>query len=163
VTPTPSDWLDALEAELSSLATNALGLPPTRTVARGTTPPASMEGAYLGLVSTLGPVQVGLASSSAGCQGFARGLMSMEGSAPPLPPSDVADAICEIVNMMAGGVQRRIRQKFGVEAQLGLPTFFHGHVQPTERLGVAVSEVRGGDVPAAVLVLHPRTRTTEGR
>ncbi|HET9597380.1 MAG TPA: chemotaxis protein CheX [Anaeromyxobacteraceae bacterium] len=162
MTPSPSDWLDALEAELDVLATTALGLPKVRQVGRTAAPPTGMEGAYLGLVSGVGPVQVGLASSSAGCQGFARGLMAMDAAAPPLPAADVADAVCEIVNMLSGGVQRRVRQKFGLEVQLGLPTFFHGHVQPTERLGVAVGEVRVGDVPAAVLVLHPRTRTTEG-
>jgi hypothetical protein len=162
VKPSPSDWLDALEAELSSLATHALGLPPVRAVMRGTTPPPAMEGAYLGLVSTAGPIQVGLATTSAGCQDLARGLLAMGGSA-PLAPADVADAVCEVVNMLSGGVQRRVRQKFGFEVQLGLPTFFHGPVQPTERLGVAVSEVRVGDFAAAVLVLHPRTRTTEGR
>ena len=161
--PTPSDWLDALESELNALVTNAFGMPAVRAVARGVTPPAAMEGAYLGLASSEGPIQVGLAASSAGCQAFARALMSMEPDAPPLSAADVADAVCEIVNMLSGGVQRRIRQKFGLEFQLGLPIFFHGHVQPTERLGVAVGEVRIGDFPAAVLVLHPRTRSTEGR
>jgi hypothetical protein len=159
--PVTADWLDALEAELEVLTTGTLGLPRPQRVARGETPPQGMEGAWLTLVSPLGAYQVGLTATSGGCQALARGLMATEAEAPPLPAADVADAVCEIVNMLAGGVQRRLRQRCGVEVQLGLPTFFHGTVQPTDRLGVAVAEVRVGELPAAVLVLQPRTRRRE--
>ena len=84
-------------------------------------------------------------------------ILEMErGGAEPLTPADIADAVCEIVNMLAGGVQRQLRKRAGIELTLGLPTFFHGPVQPTERLGVAVAEISLGSVPAALLVLHPR-------
>jgi len=159
--PAPSEWLRALEAELTVLAKDALGLPPVHVTARGDAPPADMEGAYLGFISSEGAYQVGLASTPEGCQAFARGLLSSAPSDPPLSKADVADAVCEIVNMLAGGVQRRIRQLCGLQVGLGLPTFFHGAVQPTERLGVAVAEVRVGELAAALLVLHPRTRSAQ--
>ena len=159
--PVPAEWLRALEAELVVLAKDALGLPPVCVTARGDAPPASMEGAYLGFVSCEGAYQIGLAATPAGCQAFARGLLSSAPSDPQLPQADVADAVCEIVNMLAGGVQRRLRQLCGLQVGLGLPTFFHGAVQPTERLGVAVAEVRVGELSAALLVLHPRTRSAQ--
>jgi hypothetical protein len=151
----PADWLDALEAEFASLATAALSLTKPEPLSRHTEPRAGMEGAYLGLISPETTCQIGLASTKAGCEAFARGLLMM-GGAEPLTPADVADAVCEIVNMLAGGVQRQLRKRAGIELTLGLPTFFHGPVQPTERLGVAVAEISLGSVPAALLVLHPR-------
>ena len=157
----PSDWLQALEAELDGLAQGTLGMPAVAVTRRSEAPPAAMEGAYLGLVSGEGAYQVGLAATSEGCQALARGLLAVEPSADPLPAADVADAVCEIVNMLAGGVQRRVRERSGLQVGLGLPTFFHGPVQPTERLGVAVAEVRVGGLSAALLVLHPRARRGE--
>jgi Chemotaxis phosphatase CheX len=159
--PAPAEWLSALEAELIVLAKNALGLPPVRVTMRGGAPPATMEGAYLGFICSEGAYQIGLAATPEGCQAFARGLLSSAPSDPALPQADVADAVCEIVNMLAGGVQRRIRQLSGLQVGLGLPTFFHGAVQPTERLGVSVAEVRVGELPAALLVLHPRIRSVQ--
>jgi Chemotaxis phosphatase CheX len=158
--PSSAAWLDALEAELASLATTTLGFSGVAALARVATPPR-MEGAYLGLVSAEGAYQIGLASEPAGCEAMARGLLCMEPGAEALPPADVADAMCEIVNILAGGVKRRIREASGLQLGLGLPTFFHGAVQPTERLAVAVAEVRVGEIPAALLVLHPRSSSEE--
>jgi hypothetical protein len=155
-----SDWLEALEVEFGSLAVNALGVERVHAVSRHAAPPSGMGGAYLALVSPHGAYQIGLAAPPAGCEAFARGLLSF-GPADPLSPADVADAVCEIVNMLAGGVQRRMRQKSGDQLGLGLPTFFHGTPQPTERLCVAVAEVRAGAIPAALLVLHPRQLAAE--
>ncbi|HEX7622665.1 MAG TPA: chemotaxis protein CheX [Anaeromyxobacteraceae bacterium] len=159
--PAPAEWLSALEAELIILAKDALALPPVRVTTRGGPPPPTMEGAYLGFISSEGAYQIGLAATPEGCQAFARGLLSSTPSDPPLPQADVADAVCEIVNMLAGGVQRRIRKLSGLQVGLGLPTFFHGAVQPTERLGVSVAEIQVGELSAALLVLHPRTRSVQ--
>jgi hypothetical protein len=150
-----ADWLDALEAEFASLAAAALGVQRVAPLSRHAAPPPGMGGAYLALVSPQGAYQIGLAAPPAGCEAFARGLLSL-GPAEPLAAADVADAVCEIVNMLAGGVQRRIRAKSGDQLGLGLPTFFNGTPQPTERLCVAVAEVRAGAIPAALLVLHPK-------
>ena len=158
--PLPSDWLDALSAELDALATGMLGLGGVEPVTKGATPPAGMEGAYLGLISSSGSYQIGLASTRDGCQALARSLLALE-SQSELPASDVADAACEIVNILAGGVKRRLMEQGAQQVVLGLPTFFHGAVQPTERLGVAVAEVRLGALPAALLVVHPRASQVE--
>ncbi len=157
----PSFWLDALEAELAALAEGTLGLSGFERAARGEAPVRGMEGAYLGLFSPQGAWQVGLAAFPDGCQALARGLLAVEPGSAPLPEADVADALCEIVNILAGGVKRRAREQGAPQLTLGLPTFFHGAVQPTERLASAVSEVRVAAWPAALVVLHPRLRPAE--
>lgn len=151
----PQDWLAALESGFEELAHASFNVGRVQVDARHETPPAHMSGAYLGLVAPEASVQIGLAAGIEGCRDFARGLFQMSPGEPVNDP-DMADAVCEIVNMLAGCVQRRVREK--VEVRLGLPTFFHGPVQPTERLGVVVSDVRAGGLAGALLVVHPRSR-----
>jgi hypothetical protein len=150
----PCDWLGALEAEFAALATGTLGLSNVKVEARLDAPPPAMAGAYLGLLAPWGGVQLALVSDADGCAAIARGLLgTLAGEA--LEPPDVADAVCEVVNILAGAVKARVRQHGPL--QMGLPTFFRGPVQPTERLGVWALSVRAGDVPAALVVVHPRS------
>lgn len=152
---TPQEWLEALESGFAELARTSLGADRVAVEHRHERPPREMSGAYLGLVSDDASVQIGLAAGMDGCRELARRLLLMEpGEA--VSDADVADAVCELANMLGGCVQRRVRGR--VEVRLGLPTFFHGPVQPTERLGAAVSEFRAGEVSGALLVVHPRSR-----
>jgi chemotaxis protein CheY-P-specific phosphatase CheC len=156
----PTDWLEALQAEFEVFAKGSLGF---TSVARGALcqePPPGMEGAYLALLASEGPsCQVGVVSTSEGCRAFANGLLGTAAPDGPMSAADVADAVCEVVNMLAGGVQRRLRQKSDLTLGLGLPTFFHGPVQTTDRLGVTAACVRVNDFEAALLIVHPRTRS----
>jgi hypothetical protein len=151
---TPKDWLGALETEFAVLAPGALGLAaPAAGEQLGGAPPRS-AGAYLPLLSADGGVQLALVSDEAGCAAIARGLLGMA-DADPLTAPEVADAVCEVMNILAGGVKARLRER--ATLQMGLPTFFHGPVQATDRLGVAAVEVRAGDLAAALVVVHPKT------
>jgi hypothetical protein len=152
---TPQDWLRALESGFEELARASFGVEKVQVGARHDAPVAGLAGAYLGLIADRSSVQIGLAAPIEGCRELARCLFQMS-PGDPVSDGDVADAVCEIVNMLGGCVQRRVRQR--VEVQLGLPTFFHGPVQPTERLGVAVSEVRAGALAGALVVVYPRSR-----
>jgi hypothetical protein len=152
---TPQVWLEALEAGFAEVARTSFALDHVEVASRHDRPPPEMSGAYLGLVAPDVSVQIGLAGGMPSCRDLARRLFQMS-AGDALPDGDVADAVCEIVNQLAGCVQRRVRSS--VEVRLGLPTFFHGPVQPTERLGVAVSEVRAGGISGALLVVHPRSR-----
>jgi Chemotaxis phosphatase CheX len=150
-----ADWLDDLTAEFGALASGTLGLDGLEVLARRDAPPPGIEGAYLALVGPSGAYQIGVAAEARGCDALARGLLAC-GPAEPLAQGDVADAVCEIVNILAGGVKRRVAERSGEQLGLGLPTFFHGAAEPSSRLGVTAAEVRVGDVAAALLVLHPR-------
>ena len=152
---TPSDWLAAIESSFGELASTSFGVDDFEVTARHDRPPPHMSGAYLGLLASDCSVQIGIAAGMDACRGLARALLQMSPT-DEVSDSDVGDAICEIANMLGGGVQRRVRDHS--EVRLGLPTFFHGPVQPTERLGVSVSEFRAGATSGALLVVHPRSR-----
>lgn len=156
---TPADaglgaWLVDLEGAFEEVSTTALGLPGLSITGRHDQPPA-LHGAYLALVGPTGAVQIGLASIPEGCQALAKGLMGMGPADPPLPEREMADAVCEIVNIVAGAFKARVRDRAG-PLQMGLPVFIQGAVQATDRVAVRVAEVRLGDVPAVILLVHPR-------
>jgi CheY-specific phosphatase CheX len=147
-------WTGDLEASFEAVARSALGAEAFEVAARHERTPA-LHGAFLGLVGPTGAIQIGLASDEAGCQALARGLLAMTEADGPLPDTDLADAMCEIVNIVAGDFKARLRDRVA-GLQLGLPVFIKGSVQATEQTAVRVAEVRIGAVPAAVLLVHPR-------
>jgi CheY-specific phosphatase CheX len=144
-----------LEGATEEVASSALALPGMTIERRHEAPPA-LHGAYLGLVGPAGAVQIGLAASQAGCQALAKGLMGMGAEEPDLPESEMADAVCEIINIVAGAFKTRVRDRAS-PLQMGLPVFIQGAVQSTDRVAVQVTEVLLGDLPAAILLVHPRS------
>jgi hypothetical protein len=150
----PADWLRALESAFAELASGTLGLQLPAAGEAMERPPVNGAGAYLPLLGPSGSVQVALVSSAEGCAAVARGLLALPPEE-PLGPTEVADAVCEVVNLLAGSVKTKLRER--MRLQLGLPTFFHGTVQPTDRLGVEAVKVRSGGLEAALVVVHPRT------
>ena len=147
-------WLTDLEGAFAEVATTALGFPGLSVTGRHDRPPP-LHGAYLGLVGPAGAVQIGLAASPEGCQALAKGLMGMGADEPAMPENEMADAVCEIVNIVAGAFKARVRDRAS-PLQMGLPVFIQGAVQPTDRIAVRVAEVRFGEVPALLLLVHPR-------
>jgi hypothetical protein len=151
--------LEDLEGAFQEVAQTALGLSTVAVVARTDAPEHAYQGAgaYLGLVAPSGAFQIGIASDEAGCQALAKGLMGMRPVDPPLAAPEMADAFCEIVDIVAGGFKGRVREKVG-SLTMGLPVFFHGAAQPTEHTAVRVARVKAGDVTAALLLVFPRVR-----
>ncbi len=147
--------LPDLEAAFQEVARTALGLSDMNTLERLDAPYPEYQGAYLGLVAPQGALQIGLASNEAGCQALAKGLMGMVEGDPPLAPAEMADAICEIVNIVAGAFKGRVRERMGNLA-MGLPVFFRGPAQPTGHTAVKVARLSAGAVTAALLVVFPR-------
>ncbi len=148
--------LGDLELAFADVARTALGQGEVGNMGRLEAPHPQVQGAYLGLVSTAGAFQIGIAADEAGCQLLGRSLMGMAGADPPLPPAELADAVCELVNIVAGGFKSRARDRAGA-LTIGLPVFFHGPAQATDHTGVLVSLVRLGAAEVALLLVHPRT------
>jgi CheY-specific phosphatase CheX len=148
-------WIGDLEAAFADTAQGALGIDRVEVTARDGAVAPQWQGAYLGLVGPAGAIQIGLAADEPTCQALAKRLLGMEPGEDPLPPPDMADALCEIVNIVAGAFKGKVRDR-AAALQMGLPTFFRGGVQPTERTAVAVAEIRAGGAPAALLLVHPR-------
>jgi CheY-specific phosphatase CheX len=149
-----ASWLADLEGSVEEIATSALGLAGLAVTTRHEKPP-HLHGAYLGLVGPAGGIQIGLAATPEGCQALAKGLMGMAPEDPALSEAETADAMCEIVNIVAGAFKTRLRDR-AHPLQMGLPVFIHGAVLSTDHVAVRVAEVALGAIPAAVLLVHPR-------
>jgi hypothetical protein len=112
---------------------------------------AAKHGAYLGLVAQDEPIQVGILVDGAGCQLLSKALLGMDPADEDLPPSDVSDAMCEIINIIAGGLKRRVSGQMPVT--MGLPMFVFGHPLPNQQQAVLARALKIGDVSASVLLL----------
>jgi hypothetical protein len=147
-------WMRDLEAAFAEVARGALGIEEVAVTSRSEEIEPVWQGAYLGLVGPGGAIQIGVAAEEPTCQELAKRLLGMGPADDALPAPDMADAVCEIVNIVAGAFKGKVRDRAAL--QLGLPVFFNGGVQPTERTAVAVAEVRAAGRPAALLLVHPR-------
>jgi len=145
-----SSCLDALTESASELTSTVLGglafeaLGPCADFGAG-------NGAYLGLVAQEEPIQVGILVDGPGCQALSKALLGMEPADEDLPPSDVSDAMCEIINIIAGGLKRRVAQRMPVT--MGLPIFVSGHPLPNQQQTVLARSIKIGEVAASVLLL----------
>ena len=150
-----ASWLPELEAAFEDTARGALGIEIVRVKARGGHPVASWQGAYLSLIGPGGALQIGLAGDAKACQTLAKGLLGLAPAEADLSAPEMADAFCEIVNIVAGAFKSRVRDR-APQLTMGLPTFFNGGVQETERTAVKVAEIEAGGHSAALLLVHPR-------
>jgi hypothetical protein len=119
------------------------------------------QGAYLSLLAQDEAIQVALLATESGCQFLAKALLGIPASAEDLSDSDMSDAVCEIVNMMAGGLKQRISAELRVVT--GLPIFVTGHPLPNPHQEMLVQEGAIGDVPVSLLVLAPRNMSNEAQ
>lgn len=153
MTPTlQTTCLDALSESTSEVAATVLGatfelLDSGAEVSQG-------HGAYVGLVAQTEPVQVALLADQSGCQLLAKALLGMEPTDEDLPPADVSDAMCELINIVAGGLKRRVSP--GVAVTLGLPIFVAGAPLPSQLLQLQRRAMKLGEVPVEVLLLTQR-------
>lgn len=149
------DWLNALHESADELAQVALGLDGARPLDRKAVDPLGLHGGYVALVGDASAVQIGVASSPDGCQRLSKALLAMEPDEPDLPLEDLADTMCEIGNIVAGGVKGRVDQQDG-EMKIGLPLFVHGSFSLAADQELSVKAMEIGDVNADLIVIHPR-------
>jgi hypothetical protein len=114
---------------------------------------ASMIGAHIPLIGGGQAFDLALVASPESCQALSRAILCMAPGA-PLRDAEVADAVGEIVNMLGGGIKRRLSGH--AELELGLPIFLHGYIQPTDRLTVIALPTRFGAVDTMVLIAGHR-------
>lgn len=146
---------DALTEAASEVAATVLGGMPFAVVAGANaetaSEPAPAHGAYVGLVAREEPIQVGLLAEPAGCQLLAKALLGMDAADEDLPSSDVSDAMCEIINIVAGGLKRRVAGSLSVT--LGLPIFVAGPPLPNQQQEIVAQELQLGSVAVRLLIL----------
>lgn len=151
---TPSDWEEAAAAACEVIA-SSVGASGAPAVSRREGLPAQ-SGAFIPLAGPRLAVQLGLTGTEAACRRLAAGLLQCsEAEAAGLSPAEVADGVCEIVNIAAGHVKARLSEAYPGIA-LGLPLFVHGGVQPGDRMQVETFDAVIEDVPCVLALLHRR-------
>jgi hypothetical protein len=146
-----SDWVAAM-ADASTELALSLGIEGVELLGWHDVPPTGMAGAYIPLLAEDQTLQLALLASPAGCADLARLLLGME-SEEDVSDTDMADAVGELVNIVAGGVKQRLQDATG-GLRLGLPVFIHGYVQPTQQLEVSLASARIGEVEAHLMALR---------
>jgi hypothetical protein len=148
-----SSCLDALTESTSEVSATALGGMPFAALGSMSSYGAG-HGAYVGLVAQDEPIQVGLLVDAEGCQALSKSLLGMEPSDDDLPLADVSDAMCEIINIVAGGLKRRVSATLRIS--MGLPIFVAGPPLPNQQQDVCARRLRLGAVEVCVLLLTQR-------
>lgn len=150
-----NDWLEAADRVFQEIAETALGFESTEFLSRKTAMPRELPGAYVPLLTDSSSLQVGIAASVENCREIARALLCMEPDE-ELSHADMADALGEIANIAAGALKGRMAPSYET-ITLGLPIFFNGAIEPTEKLEFAVSDMKLGTIEvSAVVVQHKK-------
>jgi len=145
------DWLRATVEAAGELCDTTLGVALNQCQHQARLP-ENLTGCIVALVGVEESIQVGLASDSQGCQSLARALFCSDED---LPESDVADALGEIANIVAGGVKKRKSHSHSAMV-LGLPLVMVGQLRLSERQVLAQNDVLMGDIPVRVWVICNR-------
>lgn len=152
---TLAQWRTAVEGAAVEIATHALSF--VGAVVHdpvGLECAAAMFGAHIPLIGGGQAFDLALVASEAGCQALSRAILGM-GAETALRDAEIADAVGEIANMLAGSVKRRLAG-LGAELVLGLPLFLHGYIQPTDRLSVLALPTRFDTIDTMVLIAGQR-------
>ena len=122
------NWFEATAESTLELATQVFGFEHGQLTGDLAEMREGRWGGYVSLINEESAVQLGLASDAAGCRILARTLFGMEAEGEELAEIDVADAINEVVNIIAGGVKNRMDERFP-SLRLGLPLFVEGRIK----------------------------------
>ena len=153
----PEPWLEALASATAELSTTTLELNGCHVLGERTSD-EDLSGGYIALVGDKCSVQIAVAASPKTCRAIAGRLFEMnEEEAQDLPDGDVADAIGEVVNIVAGGVKSQM-SSYDASLQLGLPFVIEGVIESTKRLRTKYLEADLGSGTKVVLVAIVDTR-----
>lgn len=144
-------WLDALVLGVGELASTTLGVPHDQSDDVASVPEG--PGACIQIAGGQQSLHVSLVAPHEACQALARMLFGME-AGDDISEDDVADAMGEAVNMIAGSAKRKMGDE-GSHMQLGLPFYSDGgHVQFAGSVETATRRVRVGEVDARLSVVR---------
>lgn len=144
-------WLGTAVESLAETASTALGLDPTRVVGETETLPHELVGTTIPLVADRA-VQLGLFATPQECENLARLLLGMGLDDGPVSPPDVADALGEVLNILAGVMKRHMANK-GAALSIGLPMFVHGYIEHGGSKQARTAILKIGDHEAQLFIL----------
>ena len=150
------DWLASLIEASADSATNVLGFEqkvlPGVGDGMSACQPSVTSGAFISMLSEGGAIELGFAATKDVLQALAKIVLGM---APEedIVAADTADAIGEVVNIIAGGVKRRLNEAAG-GINLGLPLFIEGTLVGRESQEMAHANVLLGEMPVCLIVVR---------
>ncbi len=147
-------WLRAVFEAAEELATTALGCELSLNAHAQESAPGDSLGCFVALTGQDTAVHVGVAADNTSCQALSQSLLGEPGE---LSSSDVADALGEIVNIVAGGVKKRMDEAFPA-LRLGLPLVVQGRLHPGDHQCVTNLPVRFGEIPARLVLVYEPTQ-----
>lgn len=161
--PSPSlkGWLKSVIEAIGEVSGRCLGLGDV-SVAPGAAQPDEPRAVLIELLGDGPTTQVTLETDEAGFAVLAHAFMSnaMGGMEMELDEEDIADAVGEVVNQIAGGVKRRML-KYDKTLMLGLPMIIDGRVRGSDHVDSEHTTVRLADTQIAVRVSRARTNAEE--
>ncbi len=147
------DWINAMADATGELATSTLGFEGCSIRETGSVYPDGMAGSLLSLTNTQDSIQVGILSTPEGCRNLAKSMLGM-GPEEDLTDGDMADAVSEAINIVAGGVKRRLSGDSPL--QLGLPLFINGRIEPGDRQEPMFAKAMVGPIEICLVVLREK-------
>jgi hypothetical protein len=148
-------WLDALQAAAHEFMQTTYNSKEVAATSRQSSLPwHNTMGAWVPLIGDAYSLQLGLVSTDDGCQAIARRLLNL---APlePLTEEDMADAIRETVNILAGMSKKTIEGDIS-KSTLGLPLFIAGHIKITKEQAAVSEMITLGNEICYLIVLKQR-------
>ena len=150
----PFEWLAAARQALAYVAETALHAPDCE-VDPVSLPTGSGVGAFVAVMAQGAAVQIGLVARPAPAAALARRLLDL-GPDDVLAEAEVADAIGELANMIAGATKAMLAPMIGVVA-LGLPMIVHGRVATTDHQRIRGARARIAGLEVELLVIEARS------
>jgi hypothetical protein len=150
------EWLKAVMESISEIAPTTLGLTVSPPTPKKEAPPADLSGGHIALSCEKGRWRVGIVSSPTGCQHLAKALLGMESGDEDLPEADMADAVSEVTNILAGALKRRMSMTEG-HVQLSLPKY--GQTKPLDAVpedDKSFASALIGSVPVELVVAREK-------
>jgi CheY-specific phosphatase CheX len=154
------EWIQALTDSAGEIASTSLGYGQCQVKEKESvdsllslTAP-NLVGAYISVLSHEHSLNLGLLADASGCENLAKALLGMDAQE-TLPEEDVTDSLREIVNILAGGVKRRMSERENT-LQLGLPLVVRGQVAVTELMEAARVKMMLGPIDVQLHIIRNR-------
>lgn len=145
-------WLDTVISAAGELAETTFGSEiETPECSKGV--PHGLEGSLLPIQHGGEVLQFGVFASHDGCVDLTRALLQMEEDE-ECDEEAIPDAVGEIVNILAGIVQRRLAESGGLSISLGLPVYVRGEIFPPHKSEAVSAALNLGPAQANLVVVR---------
>jgi CheY-specific phosphatase CheX len=145
-------WVTACVDSAKELASVALGIDQVAVNDIVAAMPSDQPIALIALAGSQSSVQLGISASHEGCQAISKKLLGMELDEPDLESGEVADAMGEAANILAGQV-KSLMTSVDSTLNLGIPIFIRGQIDKSADSEVGLANIRIADIPVGVVVI----------